>query len=366
MGQRLRVGLIGIGAVGLLHHKAYRAASEVEVVAVADTSEARLSGLGDCPAARYLDAREMLEREALDIACILTPASSHEMLTTLCASLGVNVLCEKPLALTADAARNMVAATKSAGVRLAYGSSYRFLPAVQKAREIIGAGAIGSIRLMREQAVGGHGASEVATLPLSHYPAGGPGGFAMGLADHGIHLIDVFGWFAGSKVTRITGRGNVSGEPLSAEYLNLEYETGAVGQIVYDEATFPTEMPADGAFSQGDGWDIDGFVSAGSWTKYPGTIHVFGTDGSLRILHYANQVYLVDKSGLKQIPVSGPVSPYHFAAQIDCFATDIKLGRPTSVPGDLGIEAIDALLSIYPQTGKLSAGFASARRSVQA
>lgn len=347
MKQRLRVGLIGMGGVGLLHLKAYKAARHVEVVAVADSSQDRLAHVEDAGIARYTDARTMLARESLDIACVLTPASSHEALVGLCVEHGIDVLCEKPLAPTVAAAERMIANAAANGVRLCYGSSYRFLPAVRAAKEQIAAGCIGEVRVMREQAVGGRGAAGLQLMPQSHYPEGGPGGFAMGLIDHGIHLIDVFGWFADSPVRRAVGRGNISGGPVLSEHLSLEYESGAVGQLIYDEATYPTEMPGEGVFSLGDGWDVDGFVSAGKWTRYPGCIHVFGTKGALRIFHYANYLYHFDEAGARQIPLEGLASPCHFAAQIDCLAEDIASGRPTSMPGELGSTALGILMSIY-------------------
>lgn len=93
--------------------------------------------------------------ERIDIACVLTPAGSHEALAAICAELGVHVLCEKPLALTVDSAERMIAKANEGGSRLFYGSSYRFLPAVMAARRAILSGDIGDVLLLREQSIGG-------------------------------------------------------------------------------------------------------------------------------------------------------------------------------------------------------------------
>jgi predicted dehydrogenase len=347
--KRLRVGLIGVGAVGAVHVKAYQKATRIEVVAIAEASPERRAAAEVGPSVkRYADAEEMLSKERPDIACVLTHVPMHEPLVLLCAKHKVHVLCEKPLTLSLASAERMLKTTRDAGVRLSYGSSYRHLPTIKAARSIIGSGGIGHVRLMREQALGGKGAAAVQTFPLSHYPAGGPGGFPMGIVDHGVHLIDVFGLFTGSEVRSVIGRGNVSGEAPGPEFLDITYESGALGQLVYDEATFPTDLPGEGLFSLGQGWDLDGFVAAGQWTRYPGTIHVYGTEGSLRIFHYANLLYRIDKNGIRQIPVEGLPSPYHFAAQIDCFAEDITTGRPTTTPGEVGVEALKVMLAAYP------------------
>jgi len=132
----------------------------------------------------------------------------------------------------------------------------------------------------------------------------------MGLADHGIHLIDVFGWLMDSRVRASTGRGNISGQPALPEYLHMTFENNAIGQLVYDEGTLPTELPTEGMFSDGDGWEVDGFVRSGNWSKYPSCIHVYGSAASLRIFHYANRLVRIDKTGARQIRCS-PVAALH-------------------------------------------------------
>lgn len=341
----LRVGLIGVGGVGHLHYETYGRAEKVKVVAVCDTSAERIAAL-KLPSgiAAYSDAKEMLRQEKLDIACVMTPPSSHESLTLLCLQAGVHVLCEKPLTLSLASAERMIAAADKAGLLLFYGSSYRHLPAVKAARDLILSGAIGQVRLLREQSLGGRGLDEMQVMHASHYPQGGPGGFAMGIADHGIHLIDVMGWMMDSPILSASGRANVSGKAALPEHLAMNFANGAVGHLLYDEGTYPTELPTEGAFSGGDGWDVDGFVRAGSWTKYPSAIHVYGSHGALRIFHYANMLVLIDGSGLRQIPLQGWPAPYHFAAQIDAFASDILKGGPASTPPSVGLAALKILL----------------------
>jgi predicted dehydrogenase len=346
--KKLRVGLIGIGTVGTLHYKTYQSAEKINVVAVCDSSDVRLASLDLRPETMvYHDANTMLADANLDIACILTPPSSHESLTALCAGHGVNVFCEKPIALSAEAAQRMIDVTGKAGVQLFYGSSYRHLPAIQAARRIILAGEIGQVRLMREQSIGGNGLEKMQLMHASHYPVGGPGGFAMGLADHGIHLMDVMGWMMDATVISTTGSGNRSGSAADPEFMLMRFSNGASGHLLYDEGTFATELPGEGALSAGDGWDADGFVAAGTWTRFPSWIHVYGTTGALRIGHYVNELVRIDQNGLTRVTLQGRPSPWHFAAQIDQFADDILNERPASTPASVGMAALRGLLSVY-------------------
>ncbi len=344
----LRVGLVGLGTVGRIHAEAYRDLAGARLVAVADASAPALASLDPARGlATYQDVDAMLAEAKLDILCIATPAASHEALTALAASRGVQVLVEKPMALTPDSARRMIAGCAAAGVRLFYGSTYRFLPAVRKARELIQAGVIGEVVLMREQALGGKGPELTQPMSTHHYPLGGPGGFPMGLVDHGIHLIDVFAWATGAQISGGHGRGNRSGQPMRSEFLQLDYDSGAVAELVYNECTFPTELPNEGLFSLGDGWDVDGYVKAGGWIKHPSSIHFYGTKGSLRVFHYANLLYHFTAEGPRQVPLEGAPPPDHFRAQMQCLVDDVQAGRPASTPGEAGLAALETLLLAY-------------------
>jgi len=342
----LRVGLIGLGTVGRIHAEAYRGLRGARLVAVADSNAAALSALErSAPVETYADARAMLEQARLDVVCIATPAASHEALTTLAAERGVQVLVEKPIALTPESAGRMIAVCATAGVRLFYGSTYRFLPAVRRARALVQAGAIGEIVLLREQALGGR--PETQPMSEHHYPVGGPGGFPMGLVDHGIHLIDVFAWITGARVLGGHGRGNRTGQPMRTEFLQLDYDNGAIGELVYNECTFPTELPNEGLFSLGDGWDVDGYVKAGGWIKHPSSFHLYGTKGSLRVFHYANLLYHCSAEGVRQLPLEGAPAPDHFRAQMQCLVDDIAAGRPAATPGEVGLATLQTLLLAY-------------------
>lgn len=349
-----RVAIIGLGGVGRLHLMAYAGAQHVRVVAACDLDPA---AAGLCPpgAAFHTDAATMLASERPDIVCVLTPPASHAALVELAAAAGAHVLCEKPLAVSlADIAR-MRSACEGAGVQLAYGASYRFLPAIRRARALIAEGAIGEVVLMREAEIGGRGPAARVVLGPEHYPPGGPGGSPMGLVDHGVHLIDVLPWLAGSPVASAAGRGNVSGEALGPEHLTLTLQSGAVGLLAYDEGVFPTVLPAEGGFSLGGGWGPGGYVPGGGWNPSPGAIHVHGTRGALRIHHYAHALYLTDGDGVRQVELEGRPAPHHFADQIDAFAMALAEGRAPEAGLDDGERALRVLLAAYSPTSQAEA-----------
>ncbi|MBS0335195.1 MAG: Gfo/Idh/MocA family oxidoreductase [Proteobacteria bacterium] len=336
----------------MVHLAACLASDRVEVVAVADSDPARLAAAG-APAsvARHPGAEAMLAAGGVDILCVLTPPATHEALVCLGAASGVHVLCEKPLALGVAAAERMIAACETAGVRLHYGASYRFLPALVAARALIAEGAVGAVRLLREQVVGGAGAAAQTALPSSHYPAGGPGGSPMGLMDHGVHLADLFAWLTGSAVVEAAGAGNRTGSPLAPEHLTLRLADGAVGSLLYDEGTFFTDLPGEGLFSWGAAWSAGGYSPGGGWDAHPGCVHIHGSHGALRAFHYANALVLFDVDGARQIPLPGRPAPGHFTTQIETFADEISGGLAPSCPPQAGVAALRTVLAAYGEAG---------------
>ena len=347
-----KVGLVGFGSVARVHMNAYRNLRTIRVVAVVDTDPAKITEAKrdfDVPGYPTLD--EMLGNVKLDIVCVCTPPAAHEIVVCRCAAARVHVLCEKPLALSVEACERMVRACHENGVRLCYGASYRYLPAIAAARELILKGGIGTVQLLREHLVGGRGPAARGTLRFDHYPRLGPGGSGMGLCDHGIHLIDAFGWLANSHATRVWGRGNISGEVQEPEFLHVQYANGAVGHLLYEDGTFSTDLPQEGIFGWAPGWGIGGTeeedARSGGWQAHPSSIHVHGSSGSLRIFYYANALFWRDAGGVRQVTVPNRPVPANFSMQLDAFAQAICAGNPTPVPGEVGLEACRILLAAY-------------------
>jgi UDP-N-acetyl-2-amino-2-deoxyglucuronate dehydrogenase len=354
--KRITVGIVGFGAVARIHVNAYRNCEHVEIVSVADNDAARLEqARGELDVSGYASLQDLLRAGVPDVVCVLTPPASHEVLVCVAAQAGAHVLCEKPMSLSVAACERMIEVCKAHNVRLGYGASYRYLPALQTAREMILRGDIGEVRVLREYAVGQWAGSARGTLGFGHYPKGGPGGSGMGLCDHGIHLIDVFPWLMDSVTVAASGRGNIAGEPQGPEYAHLEYANGAVGQLLYEDGTFSTTLPGEGAFAWGGGWNVGNSAAmalSGAWNPDPGCIHVHGSSGSLRIYHYANLLYRRAAAGAQQIRVPDRPMPQNFALQLEAFVEALRNGAPVPVPGEVGLEAVRTLLGIYEGKAK--------------
>ena len=210
--NKLRVGLIGLGNVAGVHLEAYKQVPQIEVMAGSDINVEKLNHMAEkwkinC----YSDYMEMIEKEQLDIVSVMVPPRYHREVIEKVAPSKVNIICEKPLATNLEDAKRIIKITEKEKIKFDYGSTYRWLSANRKAREMIQQGVIGNISLLLEMFLGGKGRDEYQDLGDHHYPTGTPGGGGMGIMDHGIHLIDTFSWMLNSEVEYVSGRGNISG-----------------------------------------------------------------------------------------------------------------------------------------------------------
>ena len=91
------------------------------------------------------DWRELIKRDDIDAIDICTPNDQHAEVAIAAAEAGKMVLCEKPLARTAEESQPMVDAVEKAGVANTVWYNYRRVPAVSLAKQIIDSGKLGQI-----------------------------------------------------------------------------------------------------------------------------------------------------------------------------------------------------------------------------
>jgi predicted dehydrogenase len=345
----IRVAVIGLGLVAEAHLNAFDLVDDARIVAVCDIRGEVAAKVASAHNAKaYSDYRLLLREEQIDLAMVLTPASTHLDVVRASAEAGAHIFCEKPIAVTVEDADEIVRICDEAGLKLFYGSCYRYLPAVSGAYELIRQGVIGDVQLMFEQGMGGRGLEDCSQLSFAHYPEGGPGGPAWGLMDHGVHLVDIFSWFADSEIIDVSGRGNISGGKPAAEMLTMRFANAAVGHLLYDAATFSTALPGEGMFSGGQGYRDDGGISEpGSWDASPVSISVYGSKGSLRIFYYANTLFLNTGEGPKQIALTGRAPFGHFATQLEACIDAISSDLAPPIGGRVGRSVLTTILKIY-------------------
>ncbi len=143
----LRWGILGTASIARTVVPAISRSdsSEVHAVASRDLSKAQsFAGEMDIPAA-YGSYEEMLDRADIDIVYVPLPNSLHAAWTVRALEAGYPVLCEKPFALNAKEANEVVEVAKRTGLPVAEAFMYRFHPMYEKVLELLDGGAIGSL-----------------------------------------------------------------------------------------------------------------------------------------------------------------------------------------------------------------------------
>ena len=146
MGARLRVGLIGCGRIARVHRAYLQGLTSVELIGVCDVDAAARSAFAtECGLPEFASVAELIERGRPDVAHVLTPPATHAPLALELLRAGVNVLVEKPLALSTAEADQVVAAARKAGCWVSVDHNRWFDPVVQQAATIVQGGCIGSV-----------------------------------------------------------------------------------------------------------------------------------------------------------------------------------------------------------------------------
>ncbi len=151
--KKIRLGVIGIGNMGSEHCRNLMtgACPEIELAAVADVrTERREWAKAELPADVHVyDSGSALIRSGdCEAVLIAVPHYRHEQLTVEALENGLDVLCEKPIAVEAEAARRMIRIAKGSGRTLALMFNQRTNGLYRKLKEILQSGETGAIKRM--------------------------------------------------------------------------------------------------------------------------------------------------------------------------------------------------------------------------
>ncbi len=193
--KKLRVGIIGTGGIGGCHMTGYKALAEqgrVEVVACCDIDEPKLLAFCEKHGVpnRYTDCREMMAKEQLDCVSVCTWNSAHKDCTIAALEGGANVICEKPMAMNAAEAQEMLDTAKRCGKLLQIGFVRRFGEDADQVKRLVADGVFGDIYYAKAMYLRQNGCPG-GWFGDKAFSGGGP------LIDLGVHVIDLTRYLAG-------------------------------------------------------------------------------------------------------------------------------------------------------------------------
>lgn len=197
MKQGMSVSLVGAGLQGWRRARALSHADGDWLVGVADVdlpAAQRLAGQFDCKATERW--QEVVEDPDVEAVLVCTPPHLHAEISTAALKLGKHVLCEKPLAHSQEAAKEMLSVAHRRGVTVKCGFNYRHHPGLRQTHLWVKEALIGDLMYIRcRHGIGGRPGYETEWRSKAEISGGGQ------LMDQGLHILDLSRWFLGDFAT---------------------------------------------------------------------------------------------------------------------------------------------------------------------
>lgn len=343
----IRYGLVGCGAIYRTHADALSQIDGAKLAAVFDLIPERVSLAAEtynCAVAA--DLASLCEQADAVIVC--TPSGLHSEIGIQVAQAGKHVLVEKPIDTTLAKAQGLVDAAKQAGVKLGTISQHRFSNAVQRTRDALQSGELGTplagdayIKWYRTQAYYDSGDWR-GTWELD-------GGGC--LINQGVHMIDMIQWIMGG-VKSVQAQVRTSAHNIEVEDIAqalVEYRNGAIGLIYGSTSFYPglaERLEVHGKHGtvilEGDRvkmWKADPVAAAEG--LYGGGVMMQPTPSQ----HTADQ----NEADLIQASIDDPTCKWgeQHRLQLEDFTRAIQEDREPFITGEASLEPLKIIMAIY-------------------
>ncbi len=323
MTPSIGIGLIGYAFMGAAHSQAWRTAPhffdlplrpDLTVLAGRDATKVSEAAVRLGWSDTETDWRRVIERDDVGLVDVCTPGDTHAEIAIAALEAGKHVLCEKPLANTVAEAEAMAEAAARAaanGVRSMVGFTYRRVPAIGLARQVVAEGRLGEIRHVRAQYLQDWIADPQAPMSwrLEKDKAG-----SGALGDIGAHIVDLTQFITGQRLTGVSGMLEtfVTERPLAAAGGGLSGSAGeGTGRVTVDDAAAFLARFEGGALGV---FEATRFALG---RKNAIRIEINGSAGSLAFdFEDMNVLHVLDGSepaavqGFRRIVVTEPDHPY--------------------------------------------------------
>jgi len=322
--NELGVGMVGYAFMGAAHSQAWRTAPRFFDLALAPRMRA-VAGRDETAVRAAADKlgwdeavvgwRGLLDRDDIGLIDVCTPGDTHAEIAVAALEAGKHVLCEKPLANSVAEAEAMVAAADAAaerGVRAMVGFTYRRVPAIALARQLVEEGRIGQVRHVRAQYLQDWIADPQAPMSwrLDKQKAG-----SGALGDIGAHVVDLAQFITGETLTGVSGllETFVHERPLaeSSSGLSGVADTGRTGTVTVDDAAVFLGRLSGGGLASFE-------ATRFAWgRKNAIRLEINGSKGSIafdfedmNLLHFYDASDDPRTAGFRRIIVTEPQHPY--------------------------------------------------------
>jgi len=328
----MKYALIGCGRIAINHIKAVRN-NNLELVALCDLNLEKIDTLlaateYKTEAKRYTDYKVMIEKHPeLELVAIATDSGVHAEIAIYAMNHGINVIVEKPMAMSMNDAEEMIRISRDKDVKLCVCHQNRFNIAVQEMRNALDEGRFGKLS---------HGSINVRWNRNKAYYEQAPwrGKWASdggALMNQCIHGIDLLRWMMGNEVEEVYGATRQQfHDYLECEDVGmavLKFKNGALGTVEATVNVFPKNLEE--------------------------TLYLFGENGTVKLGGTScNNIDVWEfadnkesKAGLQEA-TSNVYGNGHTSLYADMLEA-IKDGREPYVNGEAGKNALEIVLAIY-------------------
>ena len=347
MVEKIKTALIGCGKVGQTHAQALSSLPESEFVAVCDATKERAAGFAERYQVKgYTQIDEMLGSQRIQAVVISTPHPMHAFPAIQVARAGVNVLVEKPLAVTLKECDAMLDAARQSGVRLGVVSQRRLAEPVQRMKAAIDGGKIGRPVLGMTTVLSWRDEAYYRSDPWRGTWDKEGGGV---LVNQSPHQLDLLQWFMGPVAELFGYWGNLNHPYIEVEdtaVATLRFKNGGVGSIVVSNSQKPglyAKVHVHGENGSSVGVQTDGgsmFISGMSAVLEPPVNDIWTVPGEE---HQLAEWQEQDRAFFYTID---PASHYHYLLDQD-FLRSILENRQPLVPGEEGRKVVEISTAIY-------------------
>ncbi len=335
-GEFVNYALIGCGRIATNHIKAAQN-NHLQISAVCDVRpeamEALLGKHGldqDSSIKRYTDYRKMLEENMPQLVAVATESGLHAKIALDCIDCGVNVIIEKPMAMSMADAEEIIRRSEEKDVKVCACHQNRFNAAVQEMRRALEAGRFGKLS---------HGSIHVRWNRNQDYYAQAPwrGTWAQDggcLMNQCIHGIDLLRWMMGDEVVEVYGvtrqrfHGYLESEDVGMAVVT--FKNGAIGTIEGTTNVYPINLE-ETLYLFGE----------------TGTVKLGGTStNNIDVWNFADEREVdAQRKGLKEV-TSNVYGNGHTALYADMLEA-IRKNRKPYVDAVAGRNALEMVLAIY-------------------
>lgn len=233
---------IGMMSFAHLHAMSYATSivqrDDTELVGIADHDMERAVAMAHTFGTKAYESYEALLSETdLEAVVISSENTRHRALTELAASAGKHILCEKPLATSAEDGIAMIQACRAAGVQLMTAFPCRYSPVMQRLKAAVDSGKAGKVLAFRGTNRGRNPGGWFINKPDS-------GGGAM--IDHTVHVTDLMRWILDDEVKEVyaeISNGISHADFDDVAFLSMSFDQGVFGTLDASWSrpkTFPT------------------------------------------------------------------------------------------------------------------------------